>query len=290
MLGTNLFFGMNYISMKYFTLHHLAGPFALNLIRVTISATLFWSLFLFKYPKSKIGWKDLWLIAGCALAAIGVNQMLFLKGLSYTSPIHASLLTLITPILISLFAAALLNEKFKALNWVGLCLALTGAGLLLSGKEGFEGDLVFLGDLLIIGSAIAYTLYFIIVKPLMNTYSPTMVTRMLFTFGFLFILPISYPEYKEIPWGAFHLKEWMILFFIVIPGTFLAYLFNLYGIQKLSASVAGTYIYTQPVFAGIASGIVFGEDITLLKLGASLLIFAGLYLSGKASGQKSASG
>lgn len=280
LLGTNLFFAVNYNAMKYFTLHNLTGPYGLNFIRVGVCVILFWLLFLFKPVKTRIRGKDLWRIAACAVAAIALNQMLFIKGLSYTSPIHASLLTLLTPILITLLAAVLLRERLSGYKIAGLFLALSGAALLLSGKRGEVGGHILLGDTLILGSAVAYTGYFILVKPLMSAHSPVMITRMIFTFGFFMIWPVSAHEFSVIPWDAFGLKEWIILVVIVVPGTFLAYLFNLYGIQKLSASAAGAYIYTQPVFAGVTSMLFLGERLTWLKISATLLIFTGLYLSG----------
>lgn len=281
LLGTNLFFAINYNAIKYFTIHHLIGPYGLNFIRVGVCVILFWILFLFKPIKNRISMKELWIIALCAVAAIAFNQMLFIKGLSYTSPIHASLLTLLTPILITLLASILLHEKWSGTKITGLLLALCGASLLLSGKKSIVGQHILLGDLLILSSSVAYTAYFLLVKPLMKAHSPVMITRMIFTFGAFMIWPISAHEFSVIPWGDFGLIEWLLLAMIVVPGTFLAYLFNLYGIQKLSTSTAGVYIYTQPLFAGVLSMLFLGEQLTALKIAATGLIFTGLYLSGR---------
>ena len=55
-------------------------------------------------------------------------------------------------------------------------------------------------------------------------------------------------------------------------------MFIVYGISKLGSSVTGTYIYTQPVFASITSMILFGEQLTLVKVISALLIFGGVFL------------
>ena len=68
---------------------------------------------------------------------------------------------------------------------------------------------------------------------------------------------------------------------VVITGTFLAYLFNLYGIKILGASVAGSYIYTQPVFAALIAMLFLHEDLALYKIIAAVLIFGGVYLANK---------
>jgi drug/metabolite transporter (DMT)-like permease len=67
----------------------------------------------------------------------------------------------------------------------------------------------------------------------------------------------------------------------VITGTFLAYLFNIYGIKILGASIAGAYIYTQPFFATIIAMVFLKESLELYKILAALLIFTGVYLSNK---------
>ncbi len=65
---------------------------------------------------------------------------------------------------------------------------------------------------------------------------------------------------------------------IVFCGTFLAYSFNIYGIRHLGAGTTGSYIYTQPVFAALVAVFFLGEEMTLEKGLAGLLIFLGVFL------------
>ena len=282
LLGTNLFFAINYSAIKYFTANHYAGPFGINIIRIGISLTLFWMLFLFKRPEKKIDKKDIPAFLLCALTAIALNQMLFIKGLSFTFPIHAALLTLITPIFITILAARMLKEKITFTKSFGLLLGVVGAVLLISNREiSAPGENALLGDFLVILSAFAYTFYFILVKPIMNKYSAIQVIRWIFTIGFVMTFPLSLKEFTDITWQVFTLEDWLILFVIVVPGTFLAYVFNVYGIQKLSASMAGAYIYSQPVFAVVTAMIFLKERLSLYKIIAAIFIFAGVYLSNR---------
>ena len=282
LLGTNLFFAINYSAVKYFTSNHYAGPFGLNIIRIGISLILFWILFLFNPAKKKIYKKDIPAFLLCALTAIALNQMLFIKGLSLTFPIHASLLTLITPIMITIIAARVLRERITIAKLIGLFLGVLGALLLITTREtSAPGDNILLGDILVISSAMAYTFYFILVKPLMQKYSSLHVMRWVFTFGFFMVLPLSTKEFSNITWDVFTIKDWGLLFFITIPGTFFAYIFNVYGIKTLSASTAGAYIYSQPVFAVIVSMIFLKEHLSIYKILAALLIFGGVYLSNR---------
>ena len=282
LIGTNLFFATNYSIVKYFTGHRYAGPFGLNLIRIGVSLILFWILFLFNPDKIRFKKKEFIPLLLCAVTAIALNQMLFIKGLSFTFSIHASLLTLLTPILITLFAARILKERLTVEKMAGLVMGASGAILLISSREPVApGDNIFLGDFLVLLSALAYTFYFILVKPFTNKYSPVFVMRWVFTFGFFLILPLCTKEFSEITWNNFTPTDWFFLFLITIPGTFLAYIFNAYGIKKLNASVAGAYIYSQPVFAVAIAMIFLKEHLSFYKIIAATLIFTGVFLSNR---------
>ena len=282
LLATNLFFAINLSAVKYFTSNKIAGPYGINVIRIGISVILFWILFVMNKEKKKIEKKDIGRFLLCALTALALNQMLFMKGLSYTYSIHVSLLLLITPILITFIAAWILKERLGSLKIAGLLLGISGAVILISSRENSgKGNDILLGDLLTILSAICYTFYFILVKPLMQKYSSIEVMRWVFTFGFFMILPVGWKEFSEIGWSNFHSLDYLLLFLIVVPGTFLAYIFNVYGIKVLGASIAGAYIYSQPVFGVITAMIFLKEELSMYKIIAAVLIFSGVFLANK---------
>lgn len=282
LLFTNLFFAINLSAAKHLTSLQLAKPFGLNVVRVGVSVILFWLLFLIKPSAVKIEKQDRMRFVLCALTGIAINQLLFLKGLSLTYPIHASLLMLTTPILIVFIAAWILKEKIGIFKIAGLVSGITGAVVLILAKGGTANkDEVILGDILIIINAISYTIYFILVKPLMLKYNPVMIMRWIFTIGLVMILPFGWNEFTAIQWSNFTTIDFTTMALVVFTGTFLAYLFNVYGIKILGASAAGFYIYTQPFFATFIAMIFLNEKLELYKIAAAVLIFTGVYLANK---------
>ena len=282
LLFTNLFFAINLSAVKHLTNLQLAKPFGINVIRVGVSMILFWILFLAKPVNIKIARKDIGRFVLCAITGVIINQTLFIKGLSLTYSIHASLLMLTTPILIVFIAAWILRERISFIKLSGLALGITGAAVLVIGKENSgTGNSIVLGDILIIINAISYTFYFVLVKPLMLKYDPVVIIRWIFSFGFLLILPLGWIEFTQIQWQQFTGVDYTIMTLIVIGGTFFAYLFNVYGIKILGASVAGFYIYTQPFFAAIIAMLFLKEELSMYKIVAAGLIFAGVFLANK---------
>ena len=277
-LCTNLFFATNFSLVKLVS-PHLIGPLGLNVIRVGVSLILFWMLWLLGKTPAAIRRQDLGRFVLCGLTGVAINQVLFIKGLTLTSTAHASLLMLTTPILVTLFAVWVLKESFTLYKALGLALGVGGAVFLILQKEsGQHATNYLLGDALILVNAISYSVYFILVKPLMKNYSPLHVIRWVFTFGFIFILPFGWMQTAATDWAAFDWRHIAYLGLIVFTGTFLAYYFNAFGIQHIGAAKTGSYIYTQPVFAVAIAVFVLGETVSWQKLLAAALIFGGVFL------------
>lgn len=277
-LLTNLFFAGNYSLVKLISPQPI-GPFAINLTRAAISLLLFWGVWIFGKTPAGIERRDWGRFLLCAITGIAVNQMLFIKGLTMTSTIHAALLTLVTPIAVTLFALWVLKERFTIYKAAGLSLGIGGAVFLILQREaGHHATNYLLGDAFIIANALSYSLYFILVKPLMERYSALHVIRWVFTIGFFLLLPFCWGQTAEIPWMDLSWLQVAALVHVGIVGTFLAYYFNIYGIAKLGASITGSYIYTQPVFAVAIAIFALGETVTWQKVLAAVLIFAGVFL------------
>lgn len=282
LLGTNIFFAINFTAIKFLINGGFAQPFAINIIRVAVTAVLLWILFIFNPVKSPVKKKDYGRLFLCALMGVAINQLLFVKGLSLTYSIHASLLMLTTPILITILAVWILKEKLSAIKIAGLLMGISGAVILVTSKEnsGNAGNVLW-GDILIIANAVAYTIFFILVKPLMISYNPIVIIRVIFTIGFFMMLPFCWQQYQQVNWQSFTPEAWLSLTLVVFAGTFLAYLFNVYGIKILGAGMAGTYIYSQPFFAAAIAIFFLGETITITKIIAAVFIFLGVFLTNK---------
>jgi drug/metabolite transporter (DMT)-like permease len=247
----------------------LVGPYGVNILRAGFSLILFWTIWLLGKTAIGIQKKHLPRFLLCGFTGVAANQTLFIKGLTITSTIHASLLMLCTPLLITLFAFWIRKEKITVFKATGLVFGIGGAVLLIISKEKAGSNTVSLtGDFLIILNAISYTVYFMLVKPLMKAYPPLHVIRWVFTFGFIMILPFGWMQFSAIEWRQFELSHFASL----------AYYFTVYGLQHLGAGVTGAYIYTQPIFAAIVATLVLHEQFTFQKILSGIMIFTGVFL------------
>jgi drug/metabolite transporter (DMT)-like permease len=181
--------------------------------------------------------------------------------------------------LITLLAFWVLKERITIINIVGLILGIIGSVLLIKGRQSANQPKDYLtGDLLILLNGISYAIYFILVRPLMERYTAVQVIRWVFTFGFVMMLPFAFLQFGEIQWQQFTFRDTEALVFIILGGTFLAYLFNAYGISVLGPGVTSAYIYIQLVFAVTIAVLFFDEQLTLSKILAGGMILGGVFL------------
>ena len=132
-----------------------------------------------------------------------VNQLLFFNGLAATSPVHASIIMTINPVLVLLISAALLGTAITARKVLGIALGAAGAITLLlnSGGGGLASHASWQGDLMVLLNAASYGVYLVIVKPLMSKYRPITVISWVFLFGGLMSFPVG-ASCAAIEWGT----------------------------------------------------------------------------------------
>ena len=273
-----LLYGLNYTIAKLVMNGNFIKPFGFVLLRVAGATFLFWLVSLV-VPQEKIERKDFFKLFIAALFGVVINMLFFFKGLEFTSPIHASAIMTITPIIILVLSAYVLGEKITSLKIAGVVIGLIGALILtIYGKSARAGDNVPLGNVLIFLNAISYSVYVILIKKLTAKYHPFSFIKWLFLFGLIILIPFGYNELTEVQWETFTPNITYSVLFVIIGVTFGTYLLNPLALNKLKASTVGIFIYLQPAIAGLFALYIGADFIDLLKISAMVLIFTGVYL------------
>lgn len=278
LLTVNILYGANYSIAKEVMPAYI-HPFAFVLIRVAGATILFW-LVSALFIKEKIDTKDLPRIALLALCGVAINQLLFLKGLSLTTPINASIIMVSNPIVVLFIASLLLKEKISINKIIGIICGISGALLLLLFNKSFSfGSETITGDVMILVNSMSWAFYLVLVKPLMKKYNTFTIIKWVFLIGFFYVLPFGFSEFRQINWNEIPANIWWGIAFVVIGTTFFAYVLNTYALRALSPSIASIYIYLQPFLATLIAIFYFHNDVLdLRKLTSAVLIIFGVYL------------
>ena len=282
--GVGLIYAYNYLVAKGL-MPEKVGPSGFIALRVAGATPLFWILYALRWERvdrSDLG--RLWL---CGLTGVTINQLFFFNGLAATSPVHASIIMTINPVLVLLISAALLGTAITTRKVLGIALGAMGALTLLTqgGSSDLSSHASWQGDLMVLLNAASYGVYLVVVKPLMQKYRPITVISWVFLFGGLMALPVGAPQAMAIDWSSFGPQDWLSVGFVLFFTTFLVYLLNIYALGKVQPTVVSIYIYLQPLLVGSMvwlaaqwGGADYMADMGWLQLGCALVIAAGVWL------------
>lgn len=280
-IGATSIYGLNHTIAKGVMPGYI-GAFGFVLLRVIGAAALFWITSIFG-PKEKIDRKDYLRMLICAVLGMGVNMLVFFKGLSLSTPINSAVLITTTPIIVLIMSAILIKEKITKRKVLGIFTGLIGAlGLIIFNTEiRQDAPNIPLGNFLILMNSVFYGTYLILAKILISKYHPFTFMKWLFSLGILISLPFGYHELLEIQWRLLPFDIIWRIAFVIIGTTFFTYLFNVFALTQLKASTLSAFIYVQPIL-GILFAIAMGKDtLTTIKILAAAMVLFGVYLASR---------
>ena len=247
--------------------------------RMVGAAACFWLLSAFcKYEH--VDHRDMLKIFFASLFALVFNQGVYIFGLSMTSPIDASIVTTTLPIVTMIIAAIYLKEPITNLKVLGIFVGAMGAlTLILSSQTAGSGNGSIIGDLLCLVAQISFSIYLTVFKGLSQKYSPITLNKWMFIYASMCYIPFSYQDVAGIQWAEVSTAAYVQIGYVVIGGSFLAYIFIMTAQRLLRPTVVSMYNYMQPIVASIAAIImglgVFGWEkgiaVALVFLSVSIV-------------------
>lgn len=221
------------------------------------------------------------------MMALGLTggSMYFLtenESLRFTTATNTSLIVCSCPLFAMLIIALFYkSERFSRLQALGSLLALIGmAAVVLNGH--FVLHLSPLGDTLAFSACICWALYTLLMKPVMGRYPAMFITRKVFFYGILTILPyyIFVPDMPSLD-VLMRPDVALNLLFLGSVASMLCYLTWSWCMKGLGAVICTNWVYVNPITTIIAAWLILDEQITVYFLIGSILIIAGMYLSSK---------
>ena len=245
-------------------------------------------LVLFAASPPRLAWGKLdrhvlrteWKIMAAGLCGVTLYFLFQNIALSYTLAANVSVLVSVVPLFTALVSRAILNERLKANFFLGFTVAMAGIILI-----AFNGSLVLklnpLGDLLSILAALVWAFYSVLIKKISVQQSAMLaVTRQVFFYGLLFVLPVL-PLFEFRP-GLERLAvlpNLLNLLFLGVVASALCYVTWNYAVHLLGPVKTSVYIYLIPIVTIVASLLVLHEAITLVAGIGMALILTGMALS-----------
>ena len=246
--------------------------------RMVGAAAAFWILSMF-CKQEHVNHRDMLRIFFASLFALVFNQGVFIFGLSMTSPIDASIVTTTLPIVTMIVAAIYLKEPITHKKVMGIFVGAMGALILImSSQVGSGGNGSLIGDLLCLVAQISFSIYLTVFKGLTQQYSAVTINKWMFVYASLCYIPFSCHDISAIQWATIPTIAIVEVLYVVLGGSFLAYLCIMTAQKILRPTVVSMYNYMQPIVATIAAIMMGIGSFGWQKGVAIALVFLGVYI------------
>lgn len=271
--------GLTFISTKVLIEHGLS-PQEIFLLRFLMAYLGIW----FISPRRLFAdnWKDeLWLLWG---GVTGGSFYFFTENtaLEITLATNVAFIVCTAPLLTTILSLLIYKKEKATAGLVGgSLLALVGVALVV-----YNGHFILkispLGDFLTLLAAFSWAFYSLIMKKMSGRYRTTFITRKIFFYGILTILPafILHPWQFSLS-GLWQPAVWMNLLFLGVLASLVCFVVWNIILKQLGTVRASNYIYLNPLFTLIGSAVLLDEQFTVMSLMGAMLILGGVYWAGK---------
>ncbi|MCQ2134586.1 MAG: DMT family transporter [Bacteroidales bacterium] len=291
-LLTVVVWGETFVSSKILLSHGLR-PADIFAFRFAIAYAGMWVLSNRKFLSRN--WKDeLYML----LLGIFGGSLYFLtenSALEYSTASNVAIILCATPLVTSILMAAFYREeRMRRSQFAGAFVALVGLALII-----FNGEVILklnpLGDNLAFGAVLCWGAYSMLMKRVAGRYDTTFVTRKVFGYGLLTILPyfafFGWPSVLGAPasgvtdglgsgFASGVLADpvvWGNLLYLGIVASLACYLAWNWSLKVLGTVKTTNILYLQPFSTMVIGSLLLHERITWMAILGAVILIAGVY-------------
>lgn len=274
---TVLIWGTTFISTKVLLSHFT--PIEILFFRFSLGFIALLLIYPHKLVLTDKKQEKLFMLAG--LCGVTLYFLFENIALTYSFASNIEVIVSISPFITGILTHFFLKqEKLKLSFFLGFFVSITGVALI-----SFNGSTVLklnpIGDILAVLAAATWSVYSIVTKKISDyQYNTIQVTRRIFFYGLIFMLPALF--FFDFHIGIDRFKEPLLLFNILFLGfgasavCFVTWNLSLKLLGILKTSV---YIYAVPVITVAFSAFILKEKITSIAMVGTFLTLAGLFIS-----------
>jgi drug/metabolite transporter (DMT)-like permease len=255
-------------------------PLELSAIRFAIAGLIL--LAIARATNSSLGlvrWKLL--LVASFFGIFAYNALVFI-GLTFGLASDGGLIVpTLNPVLTVLLATVLLGERLTRNKIAGVAIATAGAAIVVVSSQSGTGASTqrLIGDLLMLGGAVCWSVYATLGAITTRSGSPIGVTAVACIAGSAMLFPFGFFEqgYRDVP--SWPLTAWLDVGYLVVFGTALSFALFYWAVQRWGAGLASLMSYLVPVFVLVEAFFFLGERITLLEVAGGAIILVGVRLA-----------
>jgi drug/metabolite transporter (DMT)-like permease len=223
-----------------------------------------------------------WLhLAVLGFLGMGICGAAVYYGAFTTTATNIGLIYATSPVMIILLSRLLFAERFSLRQGLGTMLAVLGVlAIILRGDPATILQLAFTpGDLIILGAAISWALYSVLLKHWPSSLSVMARLTAIAFAGVLVMLPVQAYELAALGPPAFDARTVAaVATLILVPGVG-AYATFGYMTKHLGPNRTGLMLYLAPVYTALMAWLLLGEAFAFYHWLGAALVLPGLYFA-----------
>lgn len=256
-------------------------PLAFAALRFLVAGVLLWLIMRWREGPQPMSRAVLWKLTWVGIIGNTFYQVCFIYGISISSAANAALLIATTPAMIAGAGALLGQEKLRRPVVIGIGLALAGVALVLAARGLTFSSESLIGDLLLVGCSVFWTIYTLGVRSIGTGISPLRITTMTMLTGVPGLLLFSLPQLLSVEWASISVGSWAGFLYATVFGLVLAYVLWNNSVRLVGSNRTAIYGCAIPLVAALIAWPVLGEQPTPLQAVGAVLIISGVLMTRK---------
>ena len=271
--------GVTFVNTKVLLQHGL-HPMEIFLLRFIIAYLCIWTISPRVVRSRSLTDEGLFFVLGFLGGTVYFVAENTAIGLSYVN--NVAFIVCTAPLITMLLAIAFVTDVKASVPLVaGSAMALAGVGMVVYNGS-FVLQLSPLGDLLALVAACSWAVYSLVIKKVSSLYSAVFITRKVFFYGMVTVLPLFLIRPWQFPLeGLLTPPVWMNLVFLSVVASFLCFLWWSVAVKEIGALSTSNYVYLNPITTVLASALFLDEPMTLMGYTGSALILLGVYVANR---------
>jgi drug/metabolite transporter (DMT)-like permease len=269
LLGVIVAWALNFSITKHLFDEGLQ-PLVFSSLRYVVAGVLLAGFTLWREGTLRLERRDLLLLLAVGACCNWVNQVAFAYAVDLSGVTTTALIIGIVPVLTVLVAAVFKVERLSRRIAVAGGVSFAGAALVVLGSGGSVHGSV-LGELAAIATALTWSVYTVMLKPLSARYSPLRIFTIVLLEVSVLLLFTAIPQFRTQDWSL-GTTTWVLLGVSALVPLLLANVAFIFCVERIGPSRASLFSNLQPVFATLFGVVLLAEEITVLQCAGGLLI------------------
>lgn len=263
LLLTVLSWGFNFVALKLLYAEGLTAA-AMSLVRFVLMWLVLAGLCLTQgrfpwYPKG-----DMWRYLLLGMLSMGIYMILFLEGMTKTSPAEGAIILATSPIFTALLAVAFKQDQFSWAALGGTVLAFVGVTMVILAGHHAEGGQI-IGNLLVLASAVVWAFCAVMTRTLVQKDTPLNVLTLSMPGALPLLVPYGLGASLAVDWARMDWVGWLSLAHIVILAGVVGFIGFYVGVRQVGSAGAMLYQFLVPPLAAFFAWLTLHDHLEVLQ-------------------------